>query len=99
MKGKPIQFRGPSRASTAWQLRRHAAAKARRKRREAGHQELLQLRDFSEEREILRFLQNASMVARSSNRAFIETTSRPCILKYHTIAFGSLGFRLQASFI
>jgi hypothetical protein len=45
-KGKPIQFRGPSRASTAWQLKRHAAAKARRKRCEAGHQELLQLRDL-----------------------------------------------------
>jgi hypothetical protein len=25
-KGKPIQFRGPSRASTAWQLKRHVAA-------------------------------------------------------------------------
>jgi hypothetical protein len=45
-KGKPIPFRGPSRASTAWQLKRHAAAKARRKRCEAGHQELLQLRDL-----------------------------------------------------
>ena len=45
-KGKPIQFRGPSRASTAWQLKRHAAAKARRKRCEAGHQELFQLRNL-----------------------------------------------------